>query len=133
MAKLSVSCVHANFSHSYSGIFSFRIFCLFKCPLKLSKRYLLLFGNNSVKVWTLFDMSSKYVNTVGSNSLKVSMLCDMNSEKSSYYSLIWKEFSENASIVWYELWKSVWYCLPVTLWKCQYCLMFRKVCTIVWE
>ena len=88
MAKLSVLCVHANFSHFYFVIFSLRIFCLFKCPLKLSKKCLLLFGNNSVKVWIPFDMSSKYVNIVGSNSLKVSVLDDMNSEKSFYYSLI---------------------------------------------
>ena len=40
-------------------IFSLRIFSLFKCPLKLSKQCLLLFGNNSVKVWILFDMSSE--------------------------------------------------------------------------
>ena len=31
-------------------IFSLRIFYLFKCPLKLSKKCSLLFGNNSVKV-----------------------------------------------------------------------------------
>ena len=31
-------------------IFSLRILYLFKCPLKLSKKCLLLFGNNSVKV-----------------------------------------------------------------------------------
>ena len=42
--------VHANFSHFYLGIFSLRICYLFKCPLKLSKKFLLLFGNNSVKV-----------------------------------------------------------------------------------
>ena len=40
-------------------IFSLRIFCLFKCPLKLLKQCLLLFGNNSAKVWILFDMSSE--------------------------------------------------------------------------
>ena len=40
----------------------------------------------------------------GSNSLKVSVLCDMNSEKTFYYSLIWKK---HVSIAWYELWKSV--------------------------
>ena len=37
MAKLSVSCVYANFSHLYVGIFCLRIFYLFKCPFKLSK------------------------------------------------------------------------------------------------
>ena len=52
------SCVHANFSHFYLGIFSLRIFCQFECPLILSKKCLLLFGNNSVKVWILFDMTS---------------------------------------------------------------------------
>ena len=35
----------------------------------------------------------------GCNSVKVSVLCDMNSEKSFYYSLIWKELSANISIV----------------------------------
>ena len=36
----------------------------------------------------------------GSNTLKVSVLCDMNSGKGFYYSLIWKELSENVSIAW---------------------------------
>ena len=35
---------------------------------------------------------------LGSNSLKVLVLCDMNTEKSFYYSLVWKEPSENVSI-----------------------------------
>ena len=43
----------------------------------------------------------------GSNSLKVSVLCDMNSEKSFYCNLIFKELSENVSIAWYKLWKTV--------------------------
>ena len=65
-------------------------------------------------MWILFDITS----------LKMSLLCDMNSQKSFYYSLIWKELFENVSIVWYKLWKSVCNsCLPVTLWKCQYCLI----------
>ena len=50
MATLSVSCVYANFSHFHLGIFRMRIFCLFKFPFKLSKKCLLLFGENSVKV-----------------------------------------------------------------------------------
>ena len=50
-----------------------------------------------------------------SNSLKVSVLRDMNSEKTFYYSLISKKLSENVSIAWYKLWKSVWYCFPITL------------------
>ena len=41
------------------GIFLLRIFCLFKCPLKLQKNCLPLLGTNSVKVWIPFDMSSK--------------------------------------------------------------------------
>ena len=45
--------------HTYFGIFSLRIFCLFKSPPKLPKKCLLLLGINSVKVWILFDMSSK--------------------------------------------------------------------------
>ena len=59
MEKLSALCVHGNFSHFCLGIFSFKIFCRFKCPLKISKKFLLLFGNNSVKETMLFDMSSK--------------------------------------------------------------------------
>ena len=43
----------------------------------------------------------------GSNSLKVSLLCGMYSGKTFYYSLIWKELSENVSTAWYKLWKSV--------------------------
>ena len=39
----------------------------------------------------------------GSNTLKVSVLCDMYSGKVFYYSLIWKELSENVSIPWYKL------------------------------
>ena len=34
----------------------------------------------------------------GSNSLKVSVLCGIDFEKGFYYSLIWKELSENVSI-----------------------------------
>ena len=53
MAKLSVSCVYANFSHFYLEIFSLRVFCLFKCPLKLSKKCLPLFSANSENVNTV--------------------------------------------------------------------------------
>ena len=44
---------------------------------------------------------------LGINSLKVSVFCDMSSEKSGYYSLIWKKLSENVSIAGYKLLKSV--------------------------
>ena len=60
-------------------------------------------------------------------SIKVSVLCDLNSEKSFCYSLIWKELSENVSVTWYKLWKSVQYCLPISLWECKYCL------TMIWN
>ena len=53
MAKLSVSCVYANFSHFYLESFSLRVFCLFKSPLKLSKKCLLLFSANSENVNTV--------------------------------------------------------------------------------
>ena len=43
----------------------------------------------------------------GSNSRKVLVLCDMNLQKTFYYSLIWKELSENVSIAWYKLRKNV--------------------------
>ena len=57
----------------------------------------------------------------------------VKSEKSFYYSLIWKELSENVSIAWYKLWKGVQYYLPVTLWKCKYCLMEAlEKCEYVW-
>ena len=42
-------------------------------------------------------MDSKSI-LFGSNSLKVSVLYDMNSEKTFYYSLIWKELYENVGI-----------------------------------
>ena len=114
MAKESASCVHANISHFYFGIFSLRIFCLFKFSLKLWKKCLLLLDINSV---TLF----------GSNSLKVLILCDRNSEKSFYFSSILKELSENVSVAWCKLRKSGSYYLLVTLWKFQYCLMSGKL------
>ena len=49
IAKLSVLCVYATFSHFYLGIFCLKFFFLFKCPLKLSKKCLLQLGNNSGK------------------------------------------------------------------------------------
>ena len=73
----------------------------------ISKKCLQMFGNNSAKVWILFDMSSIKSALFGSNSLKVSVFCDMKSEKSFYYSLIWKWRSENISIAWYKLSKNV--------------------------
>ena len=94
MAKLSASCVHANFSHLYLEFTLLKIFCPFECSLKLSKKCLLVFGNNSVKV---------------------SVSCDMFSEKTCYYSSIWKKLYENVSIAWYKLWKGVQYCLSGTL------------------
>ena len=39
----------------------------------------------------------------GRNSLKVSVLYHINSEKTFYYSLIWKELFKNVSIVWCKL------------------------------
>ena len=50
MMVMDAPYVHTNFLHFYLGIFSLRIFCMFKCPLKLPKKCLLLLGNNSVKV-----------------------------------------------------------------------------------
>ena len=114
MTKLSALCVFANVSHFYLGIFSLRIFCLYKCPLKLSIKCLLyyclvitLWKCEYCLIWAL----NKSV-LFGSNSLKVSVLCDMNSEKTFFYSLIWKEVSENISIYWYSdtLEKSVVLC-----------------------
>ena len=109
MAELSASCVHANFLHFYFWIFSLRIFCLYKCPLKLSKKCLLyyclvitLWKCEYCLIWAL----NKSILFAG-NSLKVSVLCDMNSEKTFYWSLVWKELSENVSIVRYKFWKSV--------------------------
>ena len=45
--------VYANFSYFYLGIFCLRSFCLLKRTFKLSKKCLILFGNNSVNVWIL--------------------------------------------------------------------------------
>ena len=47
---------------------------------------------------------------------------------------VWNLNLSILSIVWwYEIWKSLYYCLQVTLWKCQYCLMSEKVRSIAWE
>ena len=135
-----VLCIHANFSQFYLGIFSMKIFYLFKCPWKLSNKCLLLFGNNSNSKceYCLIWARNKSV-LFGSNSLKLSVLCDMNSEKTFYYILIWKELYESVSIAWQTLencvvlfasnslkmsvlfnaCKSVQYCLGVTPSKCQ--------------
>ena len=124
MTKLSVSCVYANFSHFYLGIFCLRIFYLSKCPDCL---VITLWKCEYCLIWAL----NKLI-LFGSNALKVSILCYMYSEKSFFYSLIWKELSENVSVAWYKLWKSVYYCLPVTLWKYQYCLTWTlKMCLLL--
>ena len=47
----------------------------------------------------MFNGKLHFLCSVSSNSLKVSVLCDMNSQKSFYYSFIWKELLENVSIV----------------------------------
>ena len=90
--------------------------------------------------WLIWALNKSVL--FGSNSLKVSIFCDMNSKKTCY-SLIWKELSENVSIVWYKLWKSVYYCVPVTLclvtlkrWDGVMSVLFddlssEKVCSIV--
>ena len=83
-------------------IFLLRIFLLFKCPFKLSKK---CFFYNCLVItpwkceYCLIWVLNKSI-LFGNNSLKVSLLCDMYSEKSFYYSLICKELSENVSIVW---------------------------------
>ena len=136
MTKLSALCVFANVSHFYLGIFSLRMFCLYKCPLKLSIKCLLyyclvitLWKCEYCLIWAL----NKSV-LFGSNSLKVSVLCDMNSEKTFYYSLIWKELSENVSIAWYKLWKSVVLCGSNSLkMPALFDVNSGKVCSIVWE
>ena len=45
--------------HTSTLEFSLGEFSLFKCPLKLQKKSLVLLGIYSVKVWILFHMSSK--------------------------------------------------------------------------
>ena len=115
-------------------IFRLRIFLLFKCPFKLSKK---CFFYNCLVItpwkceYCLIWVLNKSI-LFGNNSLKVSLLCDMYSEKSFYYSLICKELSENVSIVW---------CLEtcVALFgrnsiKCQYCLIWNlKKCFLLLE
>ena len=91
-------------------------YCLVRTLWKCE--YCLIWSVNTVWYWAL----NKSI-LFGSNSLKVSVLRDVNSE-SFYYSLIWKELSEYTRIVWCKLWKTVLYCLPVTLLKCQYCLIW---------
>ena len=109
MAKLSVPCVYANFSHFYLGIFCLRILCLFKCPLKLKKSvyYLvitlckceycliwvlnksLLFGSNSLKISVLLDINSgKVVVLFASNSLKTSILFDNEMKSGKICSIV---------------------------------------------
>ena len=136
MAKLSTSCVHANFLHFYLGIFSLRIFCLYKCPMKLSEKCLLyhclvitLWKCEYCLIWAL-NKSMLF----GSNYQKVSVLSDTNSEKRFYYSLIWKELSENVSIAWYKLWKSVVLCGSNSLkMPALFDVNSGKVCSIFWE
>ena len=69
-----LGCVYANFSHFQLSIFRLRIFCLFKCPFRLSK---ILCKCEYCLIWVL----NKSI-LFGSNSLKVSSLCDMYFEKS---------------------------------------------------
>ena len=83
------SCVYANFSHFYLGIF-----CLFQFSLKLSKKCVLLFGNNSESVNTVWYELWKSI-WFCSCSLKRLVLCHMNCRC--------------------KLWKYVQYCLHVTL------------------
>ena len=59
------------------GNFLFENFLSVQVSIKIC---LLLFGNNSVKVWTLIWALKKSILFV-SNSLKVSIWCDMNSKK----------------------------------------------------
>ena len=37
--------------------------------------------------------------------------------------LVRQWLSESVSIFWCKFWKNVYYCLVVTLWKCQYCVI----------
>ena len=59
------------------GNFLFENFLSVQVSIKIC---LLLFGNNSMKVWTLIWALKKSILFV-SNSLKVSIWCDMNSKK----------------------------------------------------
>ena len=84
-------------------------------------------------MWILFDTIFKQVNIVGSNSLKVSVLCDMNSEKSFYLKVKFGSNSLKMSVlIDINSGKMCSIVCSVTLGKCQYCLMFGKVCSIVW-
>ena len=103
------SSVHSKFQE---GIYYYLVIILWKsenCLIWVLNKSI-LFSSNSVKchycvICTLKE--SFYYSLIWKNSLKVSVLLDINSV--------------------------VLYCSPVTLSKCQYYLMSRKVCSIVWE
>ena len=137
MAKISASCVCANFSHFYLGIFCLRFsvrssvhwnsqnsvyYCLVKTLWK--REYSVL--------WPLYNLI-----LFGSYSPKMSSIMRYEFWKKFLRFLIWKELTENVNIKWYKLWKSVYYCLSVTLWIIWYSVLFdsdiksRKGCSIV--
>ena len=135
MAKLTASYVHANFSHFYLGILSLKIFCLFGCPSIETQKivyYCLVIPLWKCEYCLIWALNKSIL--FGSNSLELSVLSDMNSEKTFYRSFIWSKLSKNVSIAWCKLWKSVYYCLPVTL-KISVLLDVSsgKVCSIVWQ
>ena len=66
-----------------------------------------------------------------SNSVKCHYCVICTLKKSFYYSLIWKNSLKMSVLL--DINSVVLYCSPVTLSKCQYYLMSRKVCSIVWE
>lgn len=80
----------------------------------------LVFGINFLKVSLLFGIDFRKSNFVGlwPNSWKMSAVFDMNSEKKCL-PLFGNSNSQNVITGWYELWKSVYYYLIVTLRKRQ--------------
>ena len=97
IAKLSLLCVYTNFSHFYLGIFLFENFLSVQESIETQK---IVYYCLVITLWKCEYCLTWALNNsrlFGCNSQKVP---DMNSEKSFYYSLIWKDFSENVSIVW---------------------------------
>ena len=97
------------------------------CLIWTLEKCVVLFANNFLKMSALFDVSSgKYIVFFGSNSLEMSVLCHVWKSVVSFGSN-----SVSVSYVWYELWKCIYSCLLVTLWKFEYCLIWTlKKCLL---
>ena len=115
--------------------------------LKKQSCFVVLFSSNSLKMSVLFDMNSEkcvvlFGNNSGSlsivliwnwyNSLKISVLFDINSEKSV---MLFGNNSLKMSVLFDMNCRKSLYCyLEITLWKCQYCLIWNlKKCVVLFS